>query len=106
MRLQTDPTVIFALTNFDGNIRKKDLSFDSPYNTYLYAGLPPGPIASPGEESISAALFPADSEALYFVSRQDGSHQFSNNLEDHNRAVMSTRSSQRMDKYHIYQLVK
>lgn len=88
MRLQTDPTVIYALANFDGNIRKKDLSVDSPYNTYLHAGLPPGPIASPGEDSIAAALFPAETDALYFVSRQDGSHQFSTNLEDHNRAVV------------------
>ena len=88
MKLQTDPTVIYALADFDGNIRKKDLSVDSPYNTYRYAGLPPGPIASPGEDSIAAALFPDESDALYFVSRQDGSHQFSTNLEDHNRAVM------------------
>lgn len=88
MLLQTDPTVIFALANFDGNIRKKDLSVDSPYNTYLYKGLPPGPIASPGEESVIAALNPATSDALFFVSRQDGSHQFSTNLTDHNRAVV------------------
>ncbi len=88
MRLQTDPTVIFALAGFDGNIRKKDLSIDSPYNTYMYKGLPPGPIASPGEDAVIAALHPATSEALFFVSRQDGSHQFSNNLPDHNRAVV------------------
>ncbi|MFQ5481449.1 MAG: endolytic transglycosylase MltG [Nitrospinaceae bacterium] len=87
MRLQTDPTVIFALANFDGNIRKVDLSIDSPYNTYRHHGLPPGPIASPGLAAIDAALHPADSKALYFVSRKDGSHQFSNNLQDHNRAV-------------------
>ncbi len=88
MLLQTDPTVIYAIKDFDGNIRKKDLSIDSPYNTYRYPGLPPGPIASPGLDSILAALNPAKSEALYFVSRQDGSHQFSNNLVDHNQAVM------------------
>jgi len=87
MRLQTDPTVIYALANFDGNIRKKDLSVESPYNTYLYPGLPPGPIASPGMESLEAALDPEKTDYLYFVSRQDGTHQFSTNLEDHNRAV-------------------
>lgn len=88
MLLQTDPTVIYALAGFDGNIRKKDLSVDSPYNTYLYKGLPPGPIASPGESSVVAALNPAISEALFFVSRKDGSHQFSTNLTDHNKAVV------------------
>lgn len=88
MLLQTDPTVIYALTGFDGNIRKKDLSIDSPYNTYVYKGLPPGPIASPGESSVIAALNPAISKALFFVSRQDGSHQFSTNLTDHNKAVV------------------
>jgi peptidoglycan lytic transglycosylase G len=87
MRLQTDPTVIYAISNFDGNIRKKDLSIDSPYNTYKYKGLPPGPIASPGLQSILAALDPNDTNYLYFVSRKDGSHQFSSNLPDHNRAV-------------------
>lgn len=87
MRLQTDPTVIYAISNFDGNIRKKDLSIDSPYNTYKYRGLPPGPIASPGLQSILAALAPNDTGYLYFVSRKDGSHQFSSNLIDHNRAV-------------------
>ncbi|MBI5426937.1 MAG: endolytic transglycosylase MltG [Nitrospinae bacterium] len=88
MPLQTDPTVIYALReNFDGNIRKKDLSVDSPYNTYKHIGLPPGPIASPGLKSVIAALYPAQTDYLYFVSRQDGSHQFSANLIDHNRAV-------------------
>jgi UPF0755 protein len=87
MLLQTDPTVIYAISNFDGNIRKKDLSIDSPYNTYKYKGLPPGPIASPGLKSIIAALEPSDSDFLYFVSRKDGSHQFSSTLVDHNRAV-------------------
>ncbi|CCQ91793.1 Aminodeoxychorismate lyase [Nitrospina gracilis 3/211] len=88
MRLQTDPTVIYALADFDGNIRKKDLSVESPYNTYLYPGLPPGPIASPGLDSIEAALNPAATKFLYFVSRQDGTHKFSTNLDDHNRAVV------------------
>ncbi|GJL80274.1 MAG: aminodeoxychorismate lyase [Nitrospinaceae bacterium] len=87
MRLQTDPTVIYAISNFDGNIRKKDLSIDSPYNTYKYKGLPPGPIASPGLKSIVAALNPDDTNYLYFVSRKNGSHQFSSTLMEHNRAV-------------------
>jgi UPF0755 protein len=87
MRLQTDPTVIYAIENFDGNIRKRDLKIDSPYNTYRYKGLPPGPIASPGLKSIIAALYPAITRNLYFVSRQDGSHQFSATLNEHNRAV-------------------
>ncbi len=87
MLLQTDPTVIYAIKNFDGNLRKKDLSIDSPYNTYKYSGLPPGPIASPGLEAIIAALNPDDTENLYFVSKQDGHHKFSKNLADHNRAV-------------------
>ena len=87
MRLQTDPTVIYAIENFDGNIRKRDLKIDSPYNTYRYKGLPPGPIASPGLKSIVASLYPAKTSNLYFVSRQDGSHQFSATLNEHNRAV-------------------
>lgn len=87
MRLQTDPTVIYAMVNFDGNIRKKDLSIDSPYNTYKYSGLPPGPIASPGLEAITAAMNPVESEYLFFVSRKNGSHQFSTNYKDHTRAV-------------------
>lgn len=87
MRLQTDPTVIYAMVNFNGNIRKKDLSIDSPYNTYKHFGLPPGPIASPGLDSIRAAMEPDRSDFLYFVSRKDGSHQFSTNYEDHTRAV-------------------
>jgi UPF0755 protein len=87
MRLQTDPTVIYAIKNFDGNIRKKDLSLDSPYNTYKYRGLPPGPIASPGLKAILAVLEPDNSDYLYFVSRQDGSHQFSATLDAHENAV-------------------
>ncbi|MCZ6541473.1 MAG: endolytic transglycosylase MltG [Nitrospinae bacterium] len=96
MRLQTDPTVIYAMVNFDGNIRKKDLSIDSPYNTYKYFGLPPGPIASPGLESIQAALDPEESDFLYFVSRKDGSHQFSTNYKDHIRAVQKYQLSHRV----------
>ena len=85
--LQSDPTVIYGLPNFDGNIHKKDLSIDSPYNTYRFAGLPPGPIANPGIRSIRAALYPSGSRALYFVSKNDGTHQFSVTLMEHNLAV-------------------
>jgi len=88
MRLQTDPTVIYAMgRDYDGNIRRKDLRIDSPYNTYVYSGLPPTPIALPGRESIHAALHPAPGKTLYFVSRGDGSHYFSETLQEHNRAV-------------------
>ncbi len=85
--LQSDPTVIYALEYFDGNIRKADLSVDSPYNTYRVRGLPPGPIANPGLASIQAALHPTPSDFVYFVSRNDGSHQFSTTLAEHNKAV-------------------
>lgn len=87
MRLQTDPTVIYAIEKFDGNIRKRDLKIDSPYNTYRHKGLPPGPIANPGLKSIVAAISPIESNHLYFVSRQDGSHHFSSTLTEHNQAV-------------------
>ncbi len=85
--LQSDPTVIYGLPNFDGNIHKKDLSSPSPYNTYRVSGLPPGPIANPGIEAIKAALHPSGSRALYFVSRNDGTHHFSSTLTEHNEAV-------------------
>ncbi|MDO9636174.1 MAG: endolytic transglycosylase MltG, partial [Thiobacillus sp.] len=88
MRLQTDPTVIYGVgARFDGNLRKIDLQTDTPYNTYTRSGLPPTPIAMPGEAAIRAALNPAKTDALYFVSRNDGTHVFSSNLEAHNRAV-------------------
>ncbi|KAB2319078.1 endolytic transglycosylase MltG [Betaproteobacteria bacterium SCN1] len=88
MRLQTDPTVIYGLgTRFDGNLRKIDLQTDTPYNTYTRAGLPPTPIAMPSEAAIRAALNPERTDALYFVSRGDGTHVFSSTLDAHNRAV-------------------
>jgi UPF0755 protein len=90
MGMQADPTVVYALTKagkYDGNIRKEDLSFNSLYNTYRYAGLPPGPIAAPGRASLEAALAPADVPYLYFVSRNDGSHVFAVTLEEHNANV-------------------
>lgn len=88
MLLQTDPTVIYGLgEKFDGNLRKRDLQNDGPYNTYLRVGLPPTPIAMPGQASLHAALNPAPSEALYFVARGDGSSEFSGTLDDHNKAV-------------------
>lgn len=89
MRLQTDPTVIYAMgRQFDGNIRKKDLKIDSPYNTYRYKGLPPSPISLVGREAIHAALHPEDGKELYFVAKGDGSHYFSETLAEHNRAVV------------------
>ena len=90
MALQADPTVVYALQTagrYDGNIRREDLAFDSPYNTYRRAGLPPGPIAAPGEASLEAALMPASVSYLYFVSRNDGSHVFARTLAEHNLNV-------------------
>jgi UPF0755 protein len=88
MRLQTDPTVIYGLgASFEGNLRRRDLETDQRYNTYTRYGLPPTPIAMPGEASIQATLNPANSPALYFVARGDGSHEFSLTLAEHNRAV-------------------
>lgn len=88
MRLQTDPTVIYGLGEvFDGNLRKKDLLADTPYNTYLRAGLPPTPICLPGRAALQAALHPAPGDAIYFVSRGDGSHEFSASLREHGVAV-------------------
>jgi UPF0755 protein len=87
MSLCSDPTVIYGIRDFDGNLRKRDLQRMTPYNTYVIHGLPPGPIASPGEAAISAALYPAAVDYLYFVSRNDGTHQFSSTLREHNEAV-------------------
>jgi UPF0755 protein len=90
MGMQADPTVVYALQKagrYDGNIRRADLAFDSPYNTYKYPGLPPGPIAAPGRASLEAALSPADADYLYFVSRNDGSHVFATTLAEHNANV-------------------
>jgi UPF0755 protein len=90
MGLQCDPTVIYALERagrYDGNLTREDLQFDSPYNTYRYAGLPPGPIASPGRASLAAAAAPAAVPYLYFVSKNDGSHAFAETLDQHNRNV-------------------
>ncbi len=90
MGLQCDPTVIYALERagrYDGNLSREDLQFDSPYNTYRYAGLPPGPIASPGRASLEAAVNPANAPYLYFVSKNDGSHAFATTLDEHNRNV-------------------
>lgn len=85
--LQTDPTVIYGIKNFDGNITRKHLKTPTPYNTYLIRGLPPGPIASPGLAALEAAVRPAKSKFLYFVARGDGGHQFSKTLKEHNAAV-------------------
>jgi len=87
MRLSSDPTVIYGIRNFNGNLTRKDLETVTPYNTYRIKGLPPGPIANPGIDSIQAALYPAETDYLYFVSKKDATHQFSTNLKDHNRAV-------------------
>lgn len=95
MRLQSDPTVIYGVPGFTGRIRKKDLDRDTPYNTYRIDGLPPGPIASPGPASIRAALFPDETDYLFFVSREDGTHHFSTNLRDHNNAVKQYQISPR-----------
>ena len=91
MPMQCDPTVIYALMRagrWNGNLRRADLQLDSPYNTYRYPGLPPGPIAAPGRGSLEAAVRPADVPYLYFVSRNDGSHVFATTLEEHNRNVV------------------
>lgn len=91
MPLQMDPTVIYGLKRFGVALTKKDLQTPSPYNSYLNRGLPPGPIANPGTSALKAALYPADADYLFFVSRNDGSHTFSKTLQEHNRGVASYR---------------
>jgi UPF0755 protein len=85
--LQSDPTVIYGIKNFNGNLTKEDLMRPTPYNTYIIAGLPPTPICNPGKDSLLAAVHPASVSYLYFVSKNDGSHYFSSDIEEHNRAV-------------------
>ena len=87
MRLYSCPTVIYGIKDFDGNLTKRDLERHTPYNTYIIRGLPPGPICNPGKEAIEAALYPAETKYLYFVSKNDGSHHFSSSLKEHNIAV-------------------
>jgi UPF0755 protein len=96
MKLECDPTIIYALKKegkYKDRIRTKDKSFNSPYNTYLYYGLPPGPICNPGKESLEAALYPASTNYLYFVSKNDGTHYFSSNLREHIKAVIRYQKS-------------
>jgi len=94
MPLQSDPTVIYGIKDFDGNLKKIHLETPTPYNTYLHPGLPPTPICNPGKDSLMAALYPATVPYLYFVSKKDGSHHFSSDLEDHQRAVWKYQKNQ------------
>jgi UPF0755 protein len=87
MRLESDPTVIYGIKDFDGNITRKHLGTRTPYNTYMMRGLPKGPIANPGHESIQAALYPAQTDFLFFVSKKDSTHYFSKTIKEHNKAV-------------------
>jgi UPF0755 protein len=87
MRLESDPTAVYGLENFDGKVTRLHLRTETPFNTYRIPGLPPGPIANPGRASIEAALYPAQTDFIFFVSKRDGTHHFSTTLEEHNRAV-------------------
>jgi UPF0755 protein len=95
MRLECDPTVIYAMGGLDRPLNRKDLKYRSPYNTYRVFGLPPGPISNPGVESLVAAVNPADENYLYFVARGDGSHIFSYNLRDHINATNRVKRNRR-----------
>ena len=95
MRLESDPTVIYGLEDFDGNLKRKHLSRKTPYNTYIIRGLPPGPIANPGRDSIRSVLYPAKTDYVYFVSKNDGTHHFSKTFKEHNRAVRKYQKSRR-----------
>lgn len=100
MKLQTDPTVIYGMGDeYKGNIRRKDLKTDTPYNTYVHKGLPPSPIALPSRASIAAALHPADSEVLFFVSKGDGTHYFSKTYDEHRDAVIKYQLGGKKHKY-------
>ena len=98
MRLESDPTVIYGIKNFDGNLTRKHLTTRTPYNTYKIKGLPIGPIANPGHASLEAALYPDNTQYIYFVSRKDSTHQFSTNLKQHNRAVRKYQLRRRKSK--------
>lgn len=97
MKLDSDPTVIYGIEDFNGNLTRADLQKDTPYNTYRRRGLPPGPIANPGESSILAAIRPAQVKYLYFVARNDGTHQFSHTYQEHLRAVRKYQKNRKKD---------
>ncbi|MBW2284318.1 MAG: endolytic transglycosylase MltG [Deltaproteobacteria bacterium] len=95
MRLESDPTVIYGIQDFNGNLTRKDLETPTPYNTYMISGLPPGPIANPGLASMKAVLYPADTKFLFFVSKNDGTHHFSRTYSEHRRAVETYQQKRR-----------
>lgn len=97
MRLQSDPTVIYGIADFNGDLTRADLRKKTPYNTYVIKGLPPGPICNPGKEAMQAVFAPAVSKALYFVSKNDGTHHFSRTLKEHNRAVYKYQIKKKTD---------
>jgi len=101
MKLQTDPTVIYGIKNFDGNLTRKQLKTKTPYNTYVNHGLPPTPIANPGLESLIAAVQPADTEFIFFVAKGDGTHKFTTNYKEHKKAVYEFQK-RRKNKYKSY----